>query len=65
MLADYFTEDVEVTVEIPGSQHTLSGRAELMQAAAGARSMVSSLTIEFPDIKVTLAPDRTSAIATN
>ena len=62
LLADYFTEDVEVTVEIPGSQHTLSGRAELMQAAAGARSMVSSLTIEFPDIKVTLAPDRTSAI---
>jgi hypothetical protein len=62
MLADYFTEDVEVTVEIPGSQHTLSGRAELMQAAAGARSAVSSLSIEFPDIKVTLAPDRTSAV---
>jgi hypothetical protein len=62
MLADFFTEDVEVTVEVPGTQHTLSGRAELLQAAAGARSAVSSLSIEFPDIKVTVAPDRTSAV---
>jgi hypothetical protein len=62
MLADFFTEDVQVTVEVPGAQHTISGRAELLEAAAGARSTVGSLSIEFPDIKVTLAPDRTSAI---
>ncbi len=62
MLADFFTEDVQVTVEVPGAQHTISGRAELLEAAAGARSTVGSLSIEFPDIKVTLAPDRTSAV---
>ena len=61
-LADFFTEDVEVTVELPGDQHTLSGRAELLQAAAGTRSRFSSLSVEFPDIKVTVAPDRTSAV---
>jgi hypothetical protein len=62
MLADFFTENVEVTVEIPGTQHTISGRAELLQAAASARSAFSSLSIEFPDIKVTVAPDGTSAV---
>jgi hypothetical protein len=61
-LGDFFTADVEVTVNVPGTQHTISGRDELLQAAVGARSAVSSLTIEFPDIKVTVAPDRTSAV---
>ena len=62
MLADFFTEDVEITVEVPGTQHTISGRTGLLEAAAAARSAVSRLSIEFPDIKVTLAPDRTSAV---
>ncbi len=61
LLSGFFTPDVEVTVEVPGRQQTLNGRDELLQAAAQARTMLTSLSIEFPDIKVTLAPDRTSA----
>jgi hypothetical protein len=62
LLADFFTPDVQVTVELYGTQHSISGRDELIRRALGARSMASSLTIEFPDIKVTVAPDRNSAV---
>ncbi len=51
-LGEFFTPDVQVTVDVPGTQHTINGRDELLQAAVGARSEVSSLTIKFPDIKV-------------
>ncbi|MCX6926839.1 MAG: hypothetical protein NT154_27085 [Verrucomicrobia bacterium] len=61
LLGDFFTADVEVTVGIPGAQHTINGRGELMQNAVGVRSQFSSLTVEFPDIKVIVAPDQTSA----
>ena len=43
VLGEYFTPDVQVTVDVPGTQHTLSGRDELLQAAVGARSAVGSL----------------------
>jgi hypothetical protein len=62
VLGEFFTPDVQVTVDVPGAQHTLNGRDELLQAAVGARSAVSSLTIEFPDIKVVVAPDKNSAV---
>jgi len=60
-LADYFTPDVEVLLEVPGIEHTISGRDELMQAAVAARRVVKSLKVTFPDIKVTLSPDKTAA----
>jgi hypothetical protein len=62
LLGEFFTPDVQVTVEVPGTQHTISGRDDLLQAAVGARSAVGSLTVEFPDIKVIVAPDETSAV---
>ena len=62
MLGEFFTPDVQVTVDVPGIQHTISGRDELLQAVVGARSTVSSLTIEFPDIRVSVAPDKQSAV---
>jgi hypothetical protein len=62
VLADFFTPDVQVKVEVLGSWHTIGGRDELLRAALGVRSTVASLTIEFPDIKVTVAPDRASAV---
>jgi hypothetical protein len=61
-LAEFFTPDAEVTVEVPGGQHTFNGRDELLQAAVTARRTVNSLTVEFPDIKVTVAPDKSSAV---
>jgi ketosteroid isomerase-like protein len=62
MLADFFTEDVEVAVDLPGDQPSVNGRAELLQAAALVRSRIGGLSVEFPDIKVTVAPDGASAI---
>jgi hypothetical protein len=62
LLGEFFTPEVQVTVEVPGTQHTFSGRDELMQAAVGARNTVGSLTIEFPDITVLVAPDEASAV---
>ena len=62
MLGGFFTPDVQVTVNVPGSQHTLNGRDELLQAAVGARSAVGSLSIQFPDIKVVVAPDQDTAV---
>jgi hypothetical protein len=62
VLGEFFTLDVEVTVDIPGTQQTISGRDELLQRAVAARSAVSSLSIEFPDVKVVVVPDQTSAV---
>jgi hypothetical protein len=62
LLADYFTLDVQVTIDVPGSQHTITGRDELLQAALGARQTVSSLKIDFPDIQVAVAPGKDSAV---
>jgi SnoaL-like domain len=59
--AEYFTPDLEITVEVPGLQHTISGRDELMQAVMAKRRMFKSLKVTLPDVKVTLAPDKTSA----
>jgi hypothetical protein len=61
-LGEYFTTNVQVTIDVPGSQHSLSGRDELMRTAVGVRQMVRSLTIEFPDIKVTVAPGGETAV---
>jgi hypothetical protein len=61
-LTDFFTPDLEITVDVLGARRTISGQDELLRAAAGARSAVSSLTVEFPDIKVFVAPDGTSAV---
>jgi hypothetical protein len=62
LLGEFFTPDVEVTVDVPGTQHTITGRGELMEAAVHARSAVSSLTVDFPDIAVQVSPDKASAV---
>jgi len=62
LLGEFFTADVQITVDVPGTQHTISGRDELLQAAAGARTTVGGLTVEFPDINVVVAPDKNSAV---
>ena len=62
LLADYFTLDVRVTISLPGTEHSIDGRDELMQRAVGVRSVLPSLKIDFPDIKVVVAPDKESAV---
>ena len=62
LLGGFFTTDVQVTISVPGTEHSINGRDELLQAAMGARKVVSSLKIDFPDIKVAVAPDKQSAV---
>jgi hypothetical protein len=62
LLADYFTLDVRVTISLPGSENSIEGRDELLQRAMGVRSALPSLKIDFPDIKVVVAPDQESAV---
>lgn len=62
-LADYFSSNVEVHIEVPGHPvHTLTGREDIQQAALAARGSVQSLTVSFPDITVALNADHESAI---
>ncbi len=63
-LAGFFATNVEINIDVPGRiQHRLLGRDEIQQAALGARSALSGLDVQFPDIKITVAPDKQSAVA--
>jgi hypothetical protein len=61
-VADFFSSNVEVNIDLPGhEQHTFAGRDEITQAALGSRQTVNWLTLKFPDINVSVAPDQSSA----
>lgn len=61
---DYFTPDVEVSIDMRGEESmSVSGRDEIVQRALLAARMLKLLKVEFLDINVTLAPDKQSAIA--
>lgn len=63
-LAGFFSTNVEVNIDMPGRiRHTLMGRDEITQTALAARSAVGGLSVKFPDINVTVAPDKQSAVA--
>jgi hypothetical protein len=61
-LAGCFSEDVQVQVDFGGYPQSFSGRQTLREAALRARSMVTSLQLEFPDIIMSLGQDRQSAV---
>jgi hypothetical protein len=61
-LGNYFTEEIEIKVDVPNYEsHTFNRREELMQAALAARSAISSLKVDFPDMKVDLDAGKMSA----
>jgi hypothetical protein len=61
-LANCFDSKVEITVNWrEGSQHTLAGRDEIIEAAKLAHGRFKSLEIEFLDMNVALSPDKQSA----
>ena len=63
-LAGYFSTNVEIDLDVPGRiQHTILGRDEITQTAAAARSTVSSLSVKFLDVTLTIGPDKQSAVA--
>jgi hypothetical protein len=62
-LGDHCTLDVQVTVDVPGySRESLTGRDAVMQAAAGARSVARSFSVDFVDVVVKVGADKTSAV---
>jgi len=63
-VAGFFTGDIEINLDVPGnSQQVLNGRDELAQQAMVLRSAVGSMRVEFYDIIVTVAPDKSTAEA--
>jgi hypothetical protein len=61
-LATFFTEDVEVSVDVPGLQRVkLSGRDNLLTAAMAVRGNLSNLKVDLLDINITFGPDKTTA----
>jgi len=63
-LGGFFTADAEISLDVPGRpQQVLSGRDNLIQASMQFRPAVGSLQVEFYDIIVTVAPDKTTAEA--
>lgn len=64
-LAGRCSTNIEVNIDVPEFDRplALSGRAEITQAIAGVRMHLSSLKVEFPDVSVTVTPDKQSAVA--
>jgi len=63
-LGFFFSTNIEVDINVPGRvQQSLMSQSEIIQAAVAARSAVRGLTVKFPDINITVAPDKQSAVA--
>lgn len=63
-LANRFSTNVEFYINVPDyGRQGITGRDEIPQVGAGVRSQWSSLKLEFPDVSVTMSPDKQSAVA--
>jgi ketosteroid isomerase-like protein len=63
-LADFFSTNVEVTIDLPaGQEHRLAGREEVQQAALAARAQGQGLSVTFPDVSIIVNADQESAVA--
>ena len=62
-VAELFSVDAQVTVDLPGrAAQTCSGRDEVQQAALGARAVLNTLQVNFVDIDVKFGTNRNSAV---
>jgi hypothetical protein len=63
-VADFFATNVEVDISVPEhEQQSIAGRDEITQAVLASRQQLSSLNVKFPDVNITVAPDKNSATA--
>jgi hypothetical protein len=63
-VADFFASNVVVDVTLPGHvQQSTLDRSEITQAMLVSRQQFTDLQVKFPDINITLAPDKNSATA--
>ena len=60
-LSTFFTTNVEVVIDVPGSEQNIRGLDTLKGAALYARQTLRSLQIELPDINVTVQPGSETA----
>ncbi|MDE3068398.1 MAG: hypothetical protein KGJ60_12730 [Verrucomicrobiota bacterium] len=61
-VAGFFSTNVEVRLDVPGRvRHRFVGREQITQAALASRSETSELIVKFPDVNVSVAPDKQSA----
>jgi hypothetical protein len=63
-LAGFFSTNVEMNVDLPRfAQRSSLDRDEITQIALAASSRAGELKVKFPDINVTVASDKQSAVA--
>jgi hypothetical protein len=63
-VADFCATNIEVNINVPGSQeHRLAGREDIQQAALALRASVQAVTVTFPDVTVQVSADQQSAVA--
>ncbi|HEY5043448.1 MAG TPA: hypothetical protein VIK53_15765 [Verrucomicrobiae bacterium] len=63
-VAGFFSTNIEINLNVPGhEQVAFASRTEITQYALVARERLKSLSVKFPDVNVTLAPDKKSAVA--
>ena len=63
-VAGFFAPQVELNVQLREiDRRTSIDRDEITQAIAFARSRAGAVRVRFPDVNVTVAPDRQSAVA--
>lgn len=62
-IGDFFSTNVEINIDVPGHEENITGRDQITQAALASRQQFSSIDVKFPDITVTVAPDKNSATA--
>jgi hypothetical protein len=63
-LSSFFATNAQVTVDMPGRpMQIINGPEDIQQAALAARTMLSTLKIQFLDITVALMTDKQSAVA--
>ena len=59
----FFSTNAEVNLDLPGREPAVfTGRAEVTQAALASRQATGSLIVKLLDVKVTVAPDKQSAV---
>jgi hypothetical protein len=60
----FFATNVEINIDLPGHQaRQMGSRDDILQAAIAVRGTLDSIKVTFPDVALTIDPDKQSATA--
>lgn len=63
-VGDFFSTNVEVDLNMPGNPDvTLTGRDQIVQTIMRTHATVNELKVDFPDLNITIGPDKLTATA--